>query len=391
MKIDGAWLRTPATQAVCAAIAANGAHILFVGGCLRNALLGESVVDLDLATDARPETVVALAEAAGLKAVPTGIDHGTITVVSDRIPHEITTFRKDVETDGRHAVVAFSDRVEEDAARRDFTMNAIYAEADGTVVDPLGGLPDLCARHVRFIGEAEDRIREDYLRSLRYFRFFAWYGAIQDGPDPDALAAISATLGGLESLSKERVGGEILKLLAAPDPAPTVSHMRSTGVLNALLPGAEDQALAPLVHIEAAAGLAPKPMRRLACLVGVEIDSALRLSRSDARELARLADGMASLAGPGELGYRLGLDTALDVLALRAAIASQPWSPDWTERAGFGARQTCPVTAGDLMPGVSGPDLGRALKNLEQRWITSGFRLTKENLLSGGDESNLLG
>ena len=236
-QISAAWVSDPATQRVCAALTEGGAQALFVGGCVRNALLDTPVSDIDIATDALPNRVVELAQAADLKAIPTGIDHGTVTVVCDHIPHEITTFRRDVETDGRRAVVAFSDKVEEDAARRDFTMNAIYARPDGTVLDPLLGLPDLEARRVRFIGTAQNRIREDYLRSLRYFRFHAWYGDAQAGFDADALAAIAGNLDGLSTLSRERVGAELLKLLAAPDPAPSVAAMRSTGVL-ARLPGA---------------------------------------------------------------------------------------------------------------------------------------------------------
>lgn len=228
-------------------------------GCVRNALLGAEASDIDIATDAHPERVVELAAGAGLKAIPTGIEHGTVTVVSGGIPHEITTFRRDVETDGRRATVAFSDTVSEDAARRDFTMNALYARPDGTLLDPLGGLPDLNARHVRFIGQAKDRIREDYLRSLRYFRFHAWYGDAAAGFDPDALDAIASNLDGLERLSRERVGAEILKLLAAPDPAPAIAAMRGAGVLGAVLPGADDRSLAVLVSLEQAADAAADP------------------------------------------------------------------------------------------------------------------------------------
>lgn len=240
-RIVADWLRHPATLAVCDAIETGGHRALFVGGCVRNALMGEPVSDLDISTDAMPERVMQLARHAGLKAIPTGIEHGTVTVVSGGIPHEVTTFRKDVETDGRRAVVAFSDRVEDDAARRDFTMNAIYADSDGQILDPLNGMPDLKARYVRFIGKAQDRIREDYLRSLRYFRFHAWYGDEVAGLDPDALSAIASNLEGLEGLSRERVGAEMLKLLAAPNPAPALAAMRSTGALAQLLPGADDR------------------------------------------------------------------------------------------------------------------------------------------------------
>ena len=207
-RITENWIKDQAAQKVCAMLTDAGKQAWFVGGCVRNALLGAPVSDLDISTDARPEEVIALAAAAGLKPVPTGIDHGTVTVVVDRHPFEVTTFRRDVETDGRRAVVAFADTMEEDASRRDFTMNALYAAPDGTVVDPLGGLPDLEARRVRFIGDPHDRIREDYLRILRFFRFHAWYGS--DGLDRDGYAACAELSDGLENLSKERVGQEFL-------------------------------------------------------------------------------------------------------------------------------------------------------------------------------------
>ncbi len=173
MKVGGTWLDHPGTQALCAALEAAGHRALFVGGCVRNAILGEPVGDVDLTTDATPEAVTRIAEAAGFRTVPTGLDHGTVTVIAGGLAHEVTTFRRDVETDGRRAVVAFSARIDEDAARRDLTMNALYADRMGTVIDPLGGLADTLARRVRFVGDPETRIREDYLRILRFFRFHA--------------------------------------------------------------------------------------------------------------------------------------------------------------------------------------------------------------------------
>ncbi|WP_189678755.1 CCA tRNA nucleotidyltransferase [Seohaeicola zhoushanensis] len=380
MRVDGPWRRNKATQAVCAAIARDGAQALFVGGCVRNTLLGAEVSDIDIATDATPEQVVALAQAAGIKPVPTGIEHGTVTLVAGGIPHEVTTFRRDVETDGRRAVVAFSTRVEDDASRRDFTMNALYALPDGTLIDPLGGITDLQARHVRFIGSAEDRIREDYLRSLRFFRFHAWYGDPGNGMDPDAIAAIAANLDGLESLSRERVGAETLKLLAAPDPAPAVAGLRSTGALARLLPGADDRVLAPLVHLEAEAGAAPDPIRRLAALGG-DLAELLRLSRAQAGALERLRDWTGRAAQAGELAYRLGADAARDVLLLRHALMGTPWDAAATPAVEQGAAARFPVAARDLMPAYTGPALGARLAELERRWIDSGFALTRDDLL----------
>ena len=374
--INADWLYQPKTQAVCQVLTGAGAQALFVGGCVRNSLLGAPVADIDIATDATPERVMDLAQAAGLKAIPTGMDHGTITVISDGEPHEVTTFRRDVETDGRRAVVAFSTDVAEDAARRDFTMNALYATPDGQVIDPLGGLPDLTARRVRFIGSAQDRIREDHLRSLRFFRFHAWYGDEQDGMDAEALAAIAENLDGLSVLSRERVGAEVLKLLKAPDPAPAVATMRQIGVLQAILPGADDRALAPLVHLSDS----HDPILRLAAL-GSGFEDALRLSKADARRAQLLRDA-AQEGAPAALGYKLGADEAAHALTLRAALLEHPLNPHDMDIARDAATQTFPVQAADLMPAYEGAALGDMLRQLEAEWIASGFALTRDDLLA---------
>lgn len=383
MRVTGDWYQRPETRAVCDCLGTAGHQALFVGGCVRNDLLGAPVGDIDIATDATPEEVMRLAREAGLKPVPTGIDHGTVTVISEGRPHEITTFRRDVETDGRHATVAFSDRIEEDAERRDFTMNALYADADGEVVDPLGGLEDLRAGRVRFIGDAAARLREDYLRALRFFRFTAWYGDPERGFDPEGLAAIAAHLDGLDTLSRERVGAEMLKLLSAPDPAPAVAAMEQTGVLTRLLPGATARTLPVLVHLEQEAGLPPLPLRRLATLGAQDIPDALRLSKAQARHVELLQHHLDRDTPPGELGYRTGSETARDVLFLRAAALGDSPPMEALMRAEEGARSNMPVRARDFMPAYQGAELGQLMKNLERRWIESGFALTREDLLKG--------
>ncbi|MBO9412188.1 MULTISPECIES: CCA tRNA nucleotidyltransferase [unclassified Ruegeria] len=382
-QISDGWVTDPATQKLCAALTDAGAQALFVGGCVRNALLKAPVSDIDIATDARPERVMELTQAAGLRAIPTGIEHGTITVVSHGVPHEITTFRRDVETDGRRAVVAFADTIEEDAARRDFTMNALYARPDGTVLDPLNGLPDLQARRVRFIGTAENRIREDYLRSLRFFRFHAWYGDMEAGFDADALAAIAANLDGLSGLSRERVGAEMLKLLGAPDPAPSVAAMRQAGVLAQVLPGAEDRALAPLVALEEQAGTAPDPIRRLASIATPEIAKTLRLSKAQLQRLTRMRDEATATTSIAELGFRYGEEGGMHETLLRCALLEQPWSEGMRQDLRAGAAADFPVQATDLIPDFTGPALGKKLAELEARWIASGFALTRRDLLGG--------
>ena len=380
-RIAGAWLFRPETQAVFDAYEAAGHRLFVVGGCVRNELLDESVVDIDMATDACPDNSIKAAENAGLKAVPTGIDHGTITVVSGHVPHEVTTFRRDVETDGRRAVVAYSDRMEDDAARRDFTINALYADRTGRVIDPQGGLADIEARRIRFIGVAADRIREDYLRSLRFFRFHARYADPKQGFDSEALAAIAANLDGLAGLSRERVGAEMLKLLSVSDPAPALAGMVRTGVLGQLLPGADPRALGPLVHVEQTLSLTPDPVRRLAAIADEETAQTLRLSRAQARDLATLRGMALGEAQSAELGYRLGFAMGTSACALRHALLEQVPDPSVIADIRRGAGAKLPISASDLQPRFQGPALGEKLRELESLWIDSGFRLSRAELL----------
>lgn len=381
LTITDDWLSGKEAQAVCKMLTEAGYQAWFVGGCVRNALIGAPISDIDITTDAPPEIVTNLARQAGFHPVPTGFDHGTVTVVVKGHPFEVTTFRHDVETDGRRAVVAYASTIEEDAHRRDFTMNALYAGSDGRVVDPLGGLPDLEARCVRFIDDAHDRIREDYLRILRFFRFHAWYGDPSTGLDADALAAISELSAGLGTLSRERVGAEMKKLLSAPDPAPSVASMVKTGVLPHVLQGADALGLPVLVHLEQALGVAPDAMRRLACLGGQDHMEHLRLSKYEARRLTKLLEHRGSTASPEELGYRLGHETGRDVLLLTAALLESHLPDGFETGLERGANAVFPVKARDLMPNLQGTELGARLSELETRWIASGFTLSRNELL----------
>ena len=387
-RITADWLTGAAPQAVCEMLTGAGHQAWFVGGCVRNALIGAPISDIDLTTDAPPERVTALAKAAGFHPVPTGFDHGTVTVVVEGAPFEVTTFRRDVETDGRRAVVAYAGSIAEDAHRRDFTMNALYADPAGAVADPLGGLPDLQARRVRFIDDAHDRIREDYLRILRFFRFHAWYGDPAQGLDPGALAAIAELSDGLETLSRERVGAEIRKLLAAPDPTPSVAAMGTTSVLTRVLPGADARALPVLVHHEATLGVGPDAMRRLACLGGDDPSERLRLSKAEARHLARLRAHLGDAASPAALAYRLGATEARDVVLLNAALLEAPLPPGLDRALEIGAAAQFPVAPHDLMTAYQGPALGAQLAALEDRWIASGFTLSREALLGDDDAAH---
>ena len=377
MILQDAWVTNHGTQALCAVLGVSGYRALFVGGCVRNALLGAPVTDIDLATDATPAQVVQIAEAAGFKVIPTGLDHGTVTVIALGVHHEVTTFRRDLETDGRHAVVAFSTDIAEDAARRDFTMNALYAEPSGKVIDPLGGIDDLRARRVRFVGDPQQRIREDYLRILRFFRFHAVHGDPSQGLDAEGLAACAALADGLDGLSRERIGAELRKLLGADDPAPAVAAMAQCGVLAHVLPGADARPLAVLVHLEQ--GLHPRWQRRLA-LLGGEI-AGLRLSRAEEAEISRIRDDIGTMTAHAALGWTLGEVPAQDVLLCRAALLEMPLPPDWQAEVQRGAGSVFPVSASDLMPQLSGPALGATLKILQAAWLASGLTLGKAALL----------
>ena len=382
MNLDNAeWLSDWRTQKVLQLLASNGHRALVVGGCVRNAILGVPVADIDVATSALPDEVASIFELEDLKVVPTGIAHGTVTVVVDRVPFEVTTFRRDVETDGRRAVVAFTEALEEDARRRDFSMNAIYAEANGEVVDPLDGLPDLNARRVRFIEDADLRIREDYLRSLRFFRFHAQYGDPDTGLDEVGLAAIADNLEGLTSLSSERVGGEMRKLLLAEDPAPALAAMQATGALQRILPGAESSSIAQLVHLEKSAGLAPDFVRRLTVLGGEDPEARFRLTRAEEKSRTALVSSVEENANPAEIAWRLGKDAAWNAVLVRHALAGIPLDNAIGDEIEKGACAEFPVSAEDIMSRMQGAALGRALKKLERAWIDSGFALTRRELL----------
>ena len=380
MKITGAWLTNAATQALCAAVQAGRFRIFFVGGCVRNALLGEAVGDLDLATDALPDQVMQLAEAAGFKAIPTGIDHGTVTVLAKGVSHEITTFRRDVQTDGRHAAVAYSTDIAQDAARRDFTMNALYADPSGNVVDPLGGLPDLLARRLRFVGDPALRIREDYLRILRFFRFSATYGDPALGVEADALAACAQLADGIDTLSRERIGAEMRKLLSARDPAPALASMAAAGILRHILTGADPRCLAALVHLEG--DLPSRWQRRLVVLGGQDWGDALRLSRAEQALMMGLRDQIGTSLSPAALGWKLGIDAGADAVLARAALLESPLPRLWQKDVARGAESRFPVTAADLMPLWNGPALGAKLAQLESLWLASDLRLSRHELLA---------
>ncbi|MEH3122279.1 MAG: CCA tRNA nucleotidyltransferase [Sphingomonas phyllosphaerae] len=342
----------------------------WVGGAVRDTLLGLPVADIDLATQFAPEEVVRRLEAAGIKAVPTGIAHGTVTAVSDGTVVEVTTLRRDVATDGRHAVVAFSDDWREDAARRDFTMNALYADPlTGEIFDWFGGLDDLAARRVRFIGDPYRRIAEDHLRILRFFRFHARFG---DAIDAEGLEACIARANDLMALSRERIAAELLKLLVAPGAVGVVTLMEARGIFRPVLPEIDGEGVARLADLaarEAAAEVAPDAIRRLAALVAPSaaeaVGARLKLSNNDRKRLIQASAGPGD-EGPLALGYRAGIEGAIDRLLLAGADprALVGWE-----------RPALPIGGGALVARglAKGPDVARTLRAVEDRWIAEGF------------------
>ncbi|HET6521091.1 MAG TPA: CCA tRNA nucleotidyltransferase [Geminicoccaceae bacterium] len=386
------WLTAESSRRVLAALSAGGRPARFVGGCVRDGLLGRDVgagTDLDLATPEPPERATALLRAAGIRVIPTGLAHGTVTAVVGERRFEVTTLRRDVLTFGRRAEVAFTDDFRADAARRDFTINAMSCDAGGRVYDYFGGREDLARGRVRFVGDARERVAEDYLRILRFFRFLAHYGR---GPaDPLALAACAAGAPGIDRLSGERIRVELLRLLAAPDPVPSLGLMEETGVLARVIPGggaaANPTRLARLVALE------PPPadgVRRLAALLrpppagpgaAPAVAERLRLSNRDRDRLLDLTTAAppAARADPAawrrEL-YRLGPERFVDLALL--AWADDPDAPyaaalaaarDWRP-------VTLPVDGRDVLAqGVPpGPRVGELLRRVEGWWIAADFR-----------------
>ena len=390
MKLDpkrNPWMTDSKTRAVLDAL---GPDARFVGGAVRNALLGRDVSDIDIATPLVPDEVTKRLTAAGLSAVPTGVEHGTVTAISSGKPFEVTTLRRDVATDGRRAVVAFTTDWNEDAQRRDFTMNALYATADGEVIDLVGGVDDLKAGRVRFVGDATTRIREDYLRILRLFRFQAWYG--KGDIESEALRAAASEKSGLAQLSGERVQKELLKLLEAEDPAPVLRTMAAAGILGELLPGALSIArLEKLAAIDAEAFFTPDPLLRLAALlpndpaVVAEVTAKLRLSNAQALRLEDIAGAKEKIVSylsvkeMRKLLYRIGAGAFKDRVFLKwADDAKATNAVQWRMLlavADAWERPRFPLSGRDVMlAGVpEGPLVGKVLSEVEDWWVDADF------------------
>jgi poly(A) polymerase len=388
-RLEAAWLHAAPLRDLLAALDRDGEQARVVGGAVRNTLLGEPHGDIDIATTAVPDEVMRRVQAAGFKAVPTGIEHGTVTAVAAGRPFEITTLREDVETFGRHAKVAFGRNWKHDAERRDFTMNALSVARDGTIYDYVGGLADIAARRVRFIGDAATRIAEDYLRVLRFFRFHAAYG--EGAPDGEGVAACIAARGGLAQLSRERVRMETVKLLLARRAVPALAVMTEAGLLELVIGGVPLLAsVANMVELETALSLEPDPVRRLGALAVMVVEDAqrlrerLRLANVEYERLASMGEGWWQVAWRGEpagraLLYRLGPVHFVDrVLVAWSRSPEGAANENWRRLATIPTRWSMPafpLKAADFIArGVpKGPRLGTALASAEEAWIAADF------------------
>jgi len=393
MKLDPArepWMTAPETRAVLDTLTKDGGEARFVGGVVRNALLHRPTTDIDIATPLLPGDVTQRLQAAGLAAVPTGIEHGTVTAIAHGKPFEITTLRRDVSTDGRRATVAFTGDWKEDAGRRDFTINALYASPAGEVFDYFSGLADLEAGQVRFVGDPVTRIREDYLRILRLFRFHAWYGRGEIGAD--SLRAAAAEKDGIGKLSGERLQKELLKLLEAEDPAPVVRVMAASGILGEVLPGTPNLSrFERLIDIDRSAFFPADPQLRLAAMLPANLDFAeasadrLKLSNADRERIRDLAGATEkivpwlSIREARRLLYRLGAQRFRDRVRLRWAEDQKDSNAvQWRALlavADAWQRPIFPLSGKDVMAAgvVEGPLVGRVLSEIEDWWIESDF------------------
>ena len=374
---DAEWRDRPGLRRIIAALSADGGAVKAVGGAVRDTLLGLPVADIDLATPLLPQEVTRRLEAADIKVIPTGIAHGTVTAIASGDHHEITTLRRDVETDGRRATIAFADDWRDDAARRDFTINALYADPDTGIVDDwFGGLADLKAGRVAFIGDAATRIAEDHLRILRFYRFAARFG--HGALDPGSHAAVVTARQSLKSLSRERIADELLKILALPDPRAIVRQMAADGIFEVMLPELDAgfaAALDRLLASEGAAGAAVAPLRRLSALlpadavIAEQVASRLRLSTRQRKHLAALGGNRFDVGRPvRQLAHAIGIDAARDVHLLGGDPAAVEALSGWTV-------PELPLKGGDIVArGIAaGPEVARILKAVEAAWVAEDF------------------
>ena len=376
------WLRNPSAQKLSKLYKSFGYQVLFVGGCVRNTILKMPVTDIDLATDAQPEKIIKIAKENNIRFVPTGLAHGTITLIIDNKNYQITTFRTDFDHDGRYAKVEFTESLLLDASRRDLTINALYCNHVGEVIDPLNGLNDIKKQKIKFIGNPNERIKEDNLRILRFFRFQAIYGNKNLEIDSIALEACHNHKSKLAALSKERITSELRKILSAPNPLEVIIKMNETGVLNELFQKVSIDSLEAYLKTEEKFKININWLGRLLSLQVTQEEESLKLTRCEFKFLKQTKSAIENQIHVLEFSYYNGVENGKIYSILQNFRHNIILSKNLLNQINSLATKKFPITAKDLMPEISGKKLGEALRSLEDRWIKSNFTLSKKDLLA---------
>lgn len=385
MQIIPDFLHHRGVQAIFKALAAHETYI--VGGAIRDRLLGKQVKDIDFATSAPPDIIMKAAQTAHLKALPLAFSHGTITLIYRRKTFQVTSFRRDIKTDGRHAWVRFGATLAEDAQRRDFTINALYLDAQGYLRDPVNGLRDLEQKKLRFIGDPQARLKEDWLRTLRYFRFFAAFGLAENACPPRIFDALQSAKAYMKFLSKQRIHTEFTALLSAENPYPALSLMQKTSLLSYFLPKAKQELnyIKHLVQIEKKHAIKANPLNRLAILTKnnpILPSHSLAPTRAQSKFLRQLTHSIDNQTSLEEMAYLIGTDQAISSAILRAVYAGTDLNNDVIDKIVQNSKQIFPLKPADLFPYFEGVTLGRKLKTAKKLWIDSHFLLTGEEILA---------
>ena len=376
------WLRNPSAQKLSKLYKNFGYQVLFVGGCVRNTILKMPVTDIDLATDAQPEEIIKIAKENNIRFVPTGLAHGTITLIIDNKNYQITTFRTDFDHDGRYAKVEFTESLLLDASRRDLTINALYCNHVGEVIDPLNGLDDIKKQKIKFIGNPNERIKEDNLRILRFFRFQAIYGNKNLEIDSIALEACHNHKSKLAALSKERITSELRKILSAPNPLEVIIKMNETGVLNELFQNVSIDSLEAYLKTEEKFKININWLGRLLSLQVTQEEESLKLTRCEFKFLKQTKSAIENQIHVLEFSYYNGVENGKIYSILQNFRHNNILNKNLLNQINSLATKKFPITAKDLMPEIRGKKLGEALRSLEDRWIKSNFTLSKKDLLA---------
>ena len=382
MQINSEWIKNKVTQNILKIFEGADHNAYLVGGCIRNSILNIPVTDIDISTDATPQQTVDLFNRENFKVAPTGFSHGTVTVISEGIPYQITTMRSDQNTDGRHADVVFSDDIKKDAERRDFTINALYADSTGKIINPIGGLEDFNPLAIKFIGDPNNRIQEDYLRILRFFRFHAQFSELVTQFDKVALDAIEKNQDGLKKLSKERIWSELKKILSTSNPARSLYKMSQLGILEIILENKNSHNIKRFNLIEKKMGLEPEPIRRLVAITENTEDTFLNLSRKEAKKFSLLKGLLKKKHDPAELVYQFNREIAQSVLAIYTFYKGEKLKLSDIKKIEKACLFPCPITGAQISKYMDGAAVGIKIKEAHRVWINSNFKSDEAKILS---------